>query len=57
MGGYSAVISATSAALKKSNSGLTQKLSGIASAAAIVLGLTILAGGLGVSLPFSLGVH
>ncbi|GAB4823599.1 hypothetical protein N2152v2_010645 [Parachlorella kessleri] len=57
MGGYSAVISATSAALKKSNSGLTQKLSGIASAAAIAIGITILAGGLGVSLPFGLGVH
>ena len=45
---------ATSAAIKKSNSGLTQKLSGFASCAALGLGLTMLLGGFGVELPFTL---
>lgn len=45
---------ATSAAIKKSNSGLTQKLSGFASFAALALGATMLLGGFGVELPFSL---
>lgn len=45
---------ATSAAIKKSNSGLTQKLSGFASFAALALGATMLLGGLGIELPFSL---
>lgn len=45
---------ATSAAIKKSNSGLTQKLSGFASFAALALGTTMLLGGLGVDLPFAL---
>ncbi|KAL4439913.1 hypothetical protein ABPG75_002914 [Micractinium tetrahymenae] len=54
MGAYTGVIGATSAAIKKSNSGLTQKLSGCASFAALALGATMLLGGLGVELPFSL---
>ncbi|PSC69194.1 nickel transporter [Micractinium conductrix] len=54
MGAYTGVIGATSAAIKKSNSGLTQKLSGFASFAALALGATMLLGGLGVELPFSL---
>jgi hypothetical protein len=45
---------ATSAAIKKSNSGLTKKLSGFASAAALALGATMLLGGFGLELPFSL---
>jgi hypothetical protein len=45
---------ATSAAIKKNNSGLTQKLSGVASLAALALGATMLLGGFGVELPFSL---
>lgn len=45
---------ATSAAIKKSNSGLTQKLSGFASFAALALGATMLLSGLGIDLPFSL---
>ena len=45
---------ATSAALKKNNSGLTKKLSGFASFAALALGATMLLGGFGVELPFSL---
>ena len=45
---------ATSAALKKNNSGLTKKLSGFASFAALALGATMLLGGFGVELPFTL---
>lgn len=45
---------ATSAAIQKSNSGLTQKLSGFASLAALALGTTMLLGGFGVELPFAL---
>ena len=45
---------ATSAAIKKSNSGLTQKLSGFASFAALALGATMLLSGLGIDLPISL---
>ena len=51
MGAYTGVIGATSAAIKKSNSGLTQKLSGFASCAAIAIGITVLAGGWGIELP------
>ncbi|KAI7839177.1 hypothetical protein COHA_007067 [Chlorella ohadii] len=54
MGAYTGVIGATSAAIKKSNSGLTQKLSGFASFAALALGATMLLSGLGIDLPFSL---
>ncbi|PRW33155.1 nickel transporter [Chlorella sorokiniana] len=54
MGAYTGVIGATSAAIKKSNSGLTQKLSGFASFAALALGATMLLGGLGIDLPFAL---
>ncbi|KAI3431755.1 hypothetical protein D9Q98_004797 [Chlorella vulgaris] len=54
MGAYTGVIGATSAAIKKSNSGLTKKLSGFASAAALALGATMLLGGFGLELPFSL---
>ena len=45
---------ATSAAIKKSNSGLTQKLSGFASLAALALGGTMVLAGLGIELPFAL---
>ena len=48
------IAGATSAAIKKSNSGLTQKLSGFASFAALALGATMLLSGLGIDLPFSL---
>lgn len=51
MGAYTGIIGATSAAIKKSNSGLTKKLSGIAAFAAIAIGLGVLASGWGVSLP------
>jgi sulfite exporter TauE/SafE len=54
MGAYTGAIGATSAAIKKNNSGLTQKLSGVASLAALALGATMLLGGFGVELPFSL---
>lgn len=42
---------ATSAAIKKSNSGLTQKLSVFASCAALALGATMLLAGLGIDVP------
>lgn len=54
MGAYTGIIGATSAALKKNNSGLTKKLSGFASFAALALGATMLLGGFGVELPFTL---
>lgn len=52
MGAYTGVIGATSAAIKKSNAGLTKKLSGVASGAAIAIGLGVLASGWGVQLPW-----
>lgn len=54
MGAYTGVIGATSAAIKKSNSGLTKKLSGFASLAALALGATMLLAGFGIALPFAL---
>lgn len=45
---------ATSAAIKKSNSGLTQKLSGFAALLALALGATMVLSGLGIDLPFAL---
>ena len=51
MGAYTGIIGATSAAIKKSNSGLTKKLSGFAACVAIVIGLGVLASGWGVDLP------
>jgi hypothetical protein len=52
MGAYTGIIGATSAAIKRSNSGLTKKLSGIAAFAAIAIGLGVLASGWGVDLPW-----
>ena len=54
MGAYTGIIGATSAAIKKTNSGLTQKLSGAASFVAIAIGCVVLLSGWGVELPFSL---
>ena len=51
MGAYTGIIGATSAAIKKSNSGFAKKLSGIAAFAAIAIGLGVLASGWGVALP------
>lgn len=51
MGAYTGVIGATSAAIKKSNSSMTQKLSGAASFIAIVIGLAVLASGWGINIP------
>lgn len=44
---------ATSSAMKKNYSGFCSRLSGIASSVAIAVGLTVLAAGWGVRLPFS----
>jgi hypothetical protein len=52
MGAYTGIIGATSAAIKRSNSGLTKKLSGIAAFAAIAIGLGVLASGWGIDLPW-----
>ncbi|KAG7670668.1 hypothetical protein Ndes2526B_g00453 [Nannochloris sp. 'desiccata'] len=57
MGAYTGIIGATSAAIKRSNSGLTKKLSGIAAFAAIAIGLGVLASGWGVDLPWFGGGH
>lgn len=57
MGAYTGIIGATSAAIKKSNSGLTKKLSGIAAFAAIAIGLGVLASGWGIDLPWFGGGH
>jgi hypothetical protein len=58
MGVYAGVIGATSAAIKRSNSGLTKKLSGAAAFVAIAIGLGVLASGWGISLPwFGVGAH
>jgi hypothetical protein len=50
MGAYAGVIGATSAAIKKNNSGVTKTLGGAASAVAIAIGLVVLSGGWGVPL-------
>eukprot|EP00887_Chlorella_sp_A99_P000477 scaffold17.g477.t1 len=47
MGAYTGLIGATSAALKRNNSGLTKKLSGAASFVALAVGATVLLGGWG----------
>jgi len=52
MGAYTGVIGATSAVIKKKNSGLTKNLSGIASFVAIVIGLAVLGSGWGLNVPF-----
>ena len=52
MGAYTGVIGATSAAIKKSNSALTKKLSGVAAVVAIAIGVGVLASGWGVSIPW-----
>jgi hypothetical protein len=57
MGAYTGMIGATSAAIKRSNSGLTKKLSGIAAFAAIAIGVGVLASGWGVDLPWFGGGH
>ncbi|KAK9808619.1 hypothetical protein WJX72_000635 [[Myrmecia] bisecta] len=53
MGGYTAVIGATSDAIRRTNSGLTTSLSGLASGVAIVVGCCILLSGWGVALPLT----
>ncbi|CAK0751334.1 hypothetical protein CVIRNUC_002060 [Coccomyxa viridis] len=55
MGSYTAFIGATSSTLQKNYSGLCSRLSGIASCVAISVGLTVLAAGWGVRLPFGFG--
>jgi hypothetical protein len=52
MGGYTAVIGTTSAALTKERPWLQDHLSTIASSVAIVVGLLVLASGFGLELPF-----
>lgn len=52
MGAYTGIIGATSAAIKKTNSGLNRKLSGAAAFAAIAIGIGVLASGWGVALPW-----
>ena len=52
MGGYTAVIGTTSAALTKERPWLQSRLSSVASAVAILAGAAVLAGGLGLELPF-----
>jgi len=54
MGAYAGVIGATSQAIKKTNTRLTSKLSGAASAMAILIGFGILLNGFGISTPFAL---
>ncbi|CAL5227729.1 g10744 [Coccomyxa viridis] len=55
MGSYTAFIGATSSTLQKNYSGLCSRLSGIASSVAIAVGLTVLAAGWGIRLPFGFG--
>lgn len=57
MGAYTGMIGATSAAIKRTNSGLTKKLSGIAAFAAIAIGIGVLASGWGIDLPWFGGGH
>ncbi|GBF94490.1 hypothetical protein Rsub_07024 [Raphidocelis subcapitata] len=52
MGGYTAVIGTTSAALTKERPWLQDHLSSIASAVAIIVGVLVLASGFGLELPF-----
>ncbi|KIZ04862.1 hypothetical protein MNEG_3094 [Monoraphidium neglectum] len=52
MGGYTAVIGTTSAALTKERPWLQDHLSTIASAVAILVGVLVLASGFGLELPF-----
>lgn len=54
MGAYAGIIGATSAAIKKTNSGMTKNLSGFASFVAIVIGIGMLASGWGICLPSGL---
>lgn len=57
MGAYTGIIGATSAAIKKNNSGLTKNLSGFASVVAIGIGLAVLGSGWGLNVPFFGGGH
>ncbi|KAK9845501.1 hypothetical protein WJX81_008013 [Elliptochloris bilobata] len=59
MGGYAAVIGATSKAIERKSSWMTTRLSGAASLVALSVGCVVLASSLGVPLPFPqlLGAH